>query len=149
MKNQEERTSFWDARPLPAPDRAADATRAFRAALGLSQSRAARLLGVPFPTLRGWEGGVVPSQWPAFVRSMWLHLAAQQGDDAARDWAKRVLSMTPAPVRRQLAALEADRRYVERQIAEVASSPTARLMWQNRLAELDQQIAEFAKGQTA
>lgn len=39
-------------------------------------------------------------------------------------------------------ALEADRQYVERQLAEVAASPwgTSRLMWQSRLAEIDEQM---------
>lgn len=40
-------------------------------------------------------------------------------------------------------ALEADKRYVERQLAEADGSPwgTARLMWQHRLAEIDAKIA--------
>lgn len=54
------------------------------------------------------------------------------------------------PTLLSIEALEADRRYVERQLAEVANSlwGTARLMWRNRLAEIDQQIAELAKGRS-
>lgn len=50
------------------------------------------------------------------------------------------------PVLLSIEALEADRRYVERQIAEAGDSPwgTARLMWQSRLADIDQQISALA-----
>lgn len=50
------------------------------------------------------------------------------------------------PVLLSIEALEADRRYVERQINEAGDSPwgTARLMWQSRLADIDQQIAALA-----
>jgi hypothetical protein len=50
------------------------------------------------------------------------------------------------PTLLSIEALEADRRYVERQLAEVAASPwgTARLMWQNRLAEINAQIQALA-----
>ena len=50
------------------------------------------------------------------------------------------------PVLLSMEALEADRRYVERQINEAGDSPwgTARLMWQSRLADIDQQIADLA-----
>jgi hypothetical protein len=50
------------------------------------------------------------------------------------------------PVLLSIDALEADRRYVERQVAEADDSPwgTARLMWQSRLSEIDQQIAALA-----
>jgi hypothetical protein len=46
------------------------------------------------------------------------------------------------PTLLSIEALEADRRYVERQLTETAASPwgTARLMWQNRLAEIEEQI---------
>lgn len=54
------------------------------------------------------------------------------------------------PVLLSIEALEADRRYVERQIAEAGDSPwgTARLMWQSRLADIDQQIAALAAGRS-
>lgn len=47
------------------------------------------------------------------------------------------------PTLLSIEALEADKRYVERQLAEAGDSPwgTARLMWQSRLAEITQQIA--------
>jgi hypothetical protein len=50
------------------------------------------------------------------------------------------------PTLLSIESLEADRRYVERQLAETAASPwgTARLMWQNRLAEIDEQIQTLA-----
>lgn len=46
------------------------------------------------------------------------------------------------PTLLSLEALEADKLYVERQLAEVGDSPwgTVRLMWQNRLSEITQQI---------
>lgn len=55
------------------------------------------------------------------------------------------------PVLLSIEALEADRRYVDRQLAEADSSPwgTARLMWQSRLAEIDQQIAALAAGRSS
>lgn len=48
------------------------------------------------------------------------------------------------PTLLSIEALEADKRYVERQLAEARDSPwgTARLMWQSRLAEITQKIAE-------
>ncbi|MEF9604364.1 hypothetical protein O4J55_19265 [Paracoccus sp. PXZ] len=54
------------------------------------------------------------------------------------------------PVLLSMEALEADRRYVERQIAEAGDSPwgTARLMWQSRLADIDQQIAALSAGRS-
>lgn len=54
------------------------------------------------------------------------------------------------PVLLSIEALEADRRYVERQIAEAGDSPwgTARLMWQSRLADIDQQIAALTAGRS-
>lgn len=54
------------------------------------------------------------------------------------------------PVLLSIEALEADRRYVERQIAEAGDSPwgTARLMWQSRLADIDQQIAVLSAGRS-
>ncbi|MFG1433368.1 hypothetical protein V5F69_20285 [Xanthobacter sp. V2C-4] len=54
------------------------------------------------------------------------------------------------PVLLSIDALEADKRYVERQIADADDSPwgTARLMWQNRLAEIDQQIFALAAGRS-
>lgn len=54
------------------------------------------------------------------------------------------------PVLLSIEALEADRRYVERQIAEAGDSPwgTARLMWQSRLADIDQQIAALSAGRS-
>lgn len=54
------------------------------------------------------------------------------------------------PVLLSMEALEADRRYVERQIAEAGDSPwgTARLMWQSRLADIDQQIAALTAGRS-
>ncbi|APF36140.1 hypothetical protein IMF23_04175 [Chelatococcus daeguensis] len=50
------------------------------------------------------------------------------------------------PTLLSIEALEADKLYVERQLAGTDESPwgTARLMWQNRLAEINQQIAELA-----
>lgn len=50
------------------------------------------------------------------------------------------------PTLLSIEALEADRRYVKRQLGEADGSPwgTARLMWQNRLAEIDQQIAALS-----
>jgi hypothetical protein len=47
-------------------------------------------------------------------------------------------------------ALEADKRYIERQIAEEGVSPwgTERLMWRNRLAEINQQIAEVSRSRS-
>jgi hypothetical protein len=50
------------------------------------------------------------------------------------------------PTLLSIEALEADRRYVERQLAEVGASPwaTARLMWQSRLAEIDEQVQSLA-----
>ena len=55
------------------------------------------------------------------------------------------------PVLLSIEALEADRRYVERQITEAGDSPwgTARLMWQNRLADIDQHIAALAAGRSS
>lgn len=55
------------------------------------------------------------------------------------------------PVLLSIEALEADRRYVERQITEAGDSPwgTARLMWQSRLADIDQQIAALAAGRSS
>lgn len=54
------------------------------------------------------------------------------------------------PTLLSIEALEADRRYVERQLTEADGSPwgTARLMWQSRLAEIDQQIAALAAGRS-
>ncbi|MCA3622755.1 MAG: hypothetical protein IOC52_01120 [Methylobacterium sp.] len=54
------------------------------------------------------------------------------------------------PTLLSIEALEADRRYVERQLSEADGSPwgTARLMWQSRLAEIDQQIAALAAGRS-
>lgn len=54
------------------------------------------------------------------------------------------------PVLLSIETLEADRRYVERQLTEVDASPwgTARVMWQSRLAEIDQQIAALAAGRS-
>lgn len=54
------------------------------------------------------------------------------------------------PVLLSIEALEADRRYVERQISEAGDSPwgTARLMWQSRLADIDRQIAALAAGRS-
>ena len=48
------------------------------------------------------------------------------------------------PTLLSIEALEADKRYVERQLREAGDSPwgTARLMWQARLAEINQQITE-------
>lgn len=50
------------------------------------------------------------------------------------------------PTLLSIEALEADRRYVERQLAEVGNNPwaTARHMWQSRLAEIDAQIATMS-----
>ena len=50
------------------------------------------------------------------------------------------------PTLLSIEALEADKRYVEQQIAESERSPwgTAALMWQNRLAEIDAQIEAAA-----
>ncbi|MBN2631782.1 MAG: hypothetical protein JXR75_14725 [Rhodobacteraceae bacterium] len=55
------------------------------------------------------------------------------------------------PVLLSIEALEADRRYVERQITEAGDSPwgTARVMWQSRLADIDQQIAALAAGRSS
>jgi hypothetical protein len=52
------------------------------------------------------------------------------------------------PVLLSIEALEADRRYVERKISEADDSPwgTSRLMWQSRLADIDQQIATLSAG---
>lgn len=49
------------------------------------------------------------------------------------------------PTLLSIEALEADRRYVERQLAEASGSTwgTALLMWKSRLAEIEQQIAEL------
>jgi hypothetical protein len=49
------------------------------------------------------------------------------------------------PTLLSIETLEADRRYVERQLAEASGSTwgTALLMWKGRLAEIDQQIAEL------
>lgn len=54
------------------------------------------------------------------------------------------------PVLLSIEALEADRLYVERQIIEASDSPwgTARLMWQNRLADIEQQISALAAGRS-
>ncbi len=54
------------------------------------------------------------------------------------------------PVLLSIEALEADRRYVERQIAEAGDSPwgTARIMWQSRLADIDQRIAALSAGRS-
>ncbi|MBN9147172.1 MULTISPECIES: hypothetical protein [unclassified Nitrobacter] len=50
------------------------------------------------------------------------------------------------PTLLSIEALKADRRYVERQLAEVGDNPwaTARHMWQTRLAEIDAQIAALS-----
>lgn len=50
------------------------------------------------------------------------------------------------PTLLSIEALEADRRYVERQLAEVGNNPwaTAQHMWQTRLAEIDAQIAALS-----
>ena len=50
------------------------------------------------------------------------------------------------PTLLSIEALEADRRYVEQQIAEAAANPwgTARLMWENRLTEIDEQMQAIA-----
>jgi hypothetical protein len=55
------------------------------------------------------------------------------------------------PVLLSIEALEADRLYVERQVAEAGDSPwgTARLMWQSRLADIDQQIAALTAGRSS
>ena len=54
------------------------------------------------------------------------------------------------PTLLSLEALEADKRYVEKQLAEATSSPwgTARLMWQNRLKEITQRIEESARAKS-
>ncbi|MGX5775644.1 hypothetical protein [Methylorubrum zatmanii] len=54
------------------------------------------------------------------------------------------------PTLLSIEALEADKRYVERQLLEAGDSPwgTARLMWQSRLAEITQQIAEAARSKS-
>jgi hypothetical protein len=51
------------------------------------------------------------------------------------------------PTLLSIEALEADKRYVERQLTEADDSSwgTGRLMWQNRLAEIEQQIAELTR----
>ncbi len=48
------------------------------------------------------------------------------------------------PTLLSLEALEMDRIYVQRQLAEVNDTPwgTAHIMWRNRLAEIEQKIAE-------
>jgi len=50
------------------------------------------------------------------------------------------------PTLLSIEALEADRRYVERQLAEAGDNPwaTARHMWETRLAEIDSQIAALS-----
>lgn len=50
------------------------------------------------------------------------------------------------PILLSIEALEADRRYVEQQLADAGSSPwgTTRMMWQSRLSEIDQQIASIS-----
>lgn len=50
------------------------------------------------------------------------------------------------PTLLSIEALEADRRYVERQLAEVKDNPwaTARHLWETRLAEIDAQIAALS-----
>lgn len=50
------------------------------------------------------------------------------------------------PTLLSIEALEADKLYVERQLSEADHSPwgTTRLMWQSRLAEIDQQIAALS-----
>lgn len=55
------------------------------------------------------------------------------------------------PVLLSIEALEADRRYVERQITEAGDSPwgTARLMWQSRLADIEQQIAALGASRSS
>lgn len=55
------------------------------------------------------------------------------------------------PVLLSIEALEADRRYVERKVAEAGDSTwgTARLMWQSRLADIDQQIAALAAARSS
>lgn len=49
------------------------------------------------------------------------------------------------PILLSIEALEADRRYVERQLTEASGSSwgTARLMWQSRMSEIDQQISKL------
>jgi len=55
------------------------------------------------------------------------------------------------PVLLSIEALEADRRYVERQISEAGDSPwgTARLMWESRLADINQQITALTAGRSS
>lgn len=55
------------------------------------------------------------------------------------------------PVLLSIEALEADRRYVERQIREAGDNPwgTARLMWQSRLADIEQQIAALGASRSS
>jgi hypothetical protein len=50
------------------------------------------------------------------------------------------------PTLLSIEALEADRLYVQRQLADLRESSwgTARLMWENRLAEIEKQIADLA-----
>lgn len=54
------------------------------------------------------------------------------------------------PTLLSIEALEADKRYVERQLLEAGDSPwgTARLMWQSRLTEITQQITEAAQSKS-
>lgn len=54
------------------------------------------------------------------------------------------------PTLLSIEALEADKLYVEQQLAAAGDSPwgTARLMWQSRLAEITQQITEAARSRS-
>ncbi len=55
------------------------------------------------------------------------------------------------PVLLSIEALEADLRYVQRQVAEAGDSPwgTARLMWQSRLADIEHQIAALGASRSS
>ena len=57
--------------------------RAWRAAHGWTQQRAAAELGVPYHTLRGWEGGRAPEHPALLRRAMkWLDIVHPPADTA-------------------------------------------------------------------